>query len=43
MFFFKFIYFPAIDESQLGKRGYLTPMTAKEYILALWKNEGNGC
>uniref|UniRef100_A0A8D2Q056 DNA-directed RNA polymerase subunit n=1 Tax=Zosterops lateralis melanops TaxID=1220523 RepID=A0A8D2Q056_ZOSLA len=23
-----------------GKRGYLTPMTAKEYILALWKNEG---
>ncbi|NXO01139.1 RPA1 polymerase, partial [Rhinopomastus cyanomelas] len=30
----------AIDESQLGKRGYLTPMTAKEYIMALWKNEG---
>ncbi|NWT00221.1 RPA1 polymerase, partial [Mionectes macconnelli] len=30
----------AIDESQLGKRGYLTPMTAREYILALWKNEG---
>ncbi|OPJ70789.1 DNA-directed RNA polymerase I subunit RPA1 isoform B [Patagioenas fasciata monilis] len=30
----------AIDESQLGKRGYLTPMAAKEYILALWKNEG---
>ncbi|NWS67386.1 RPA1 polymerase, partial [Crotophaga sulcirostris] len=30
----------AIDESQLGKRGYLTPMTAKEYIRALWKNEG---
>ncbi|KAM7113084.1 DNA-directed RNA polymerase I subunit RPA1 isoform 2-T2 [Ciconia maguari] len=30
----------AIDESQLGKRGYLTPMTTKEYILALWKNEG---
>ncbi|NXT38325.1 RPA1 polymerase, partial [Pelecanoides urinatrix] len=30
----------ALDESQLGKRGYLTPMTAKEYILALWKNEG---
>uniref|UniRef100_A0A8C4VBW5 DNA-directed RNA polymerase subunit n=1 Tax=Falco tinnunculus TaxID=100819 RepID=A0A8C4VBW5_FALTI len=29
-----------IDESQLGKRGYLTPMTAKEYILALWRNEG---
>ncbi|KAM9236797.1 DNA-directed RNA polymerase I subunit RPA1 [Leptosomus discolor] len=30
----------ALDQSQLGKRGYLTPMTAKEYILALWKNEG---
>ncbi|NWR71499.1 RPA1 polymerase, partial [Centropus unirufus] len=30
----------AIDESQLGKRGYLTPMTAKEFIRALWKNEG---
>ncbi|NXH11506.1 RPA1 polymerase, partial [Bucco capensis] len=30
----------ALDESQLGKRGYLTPMTAKEYIVALWKNEG---
>ncbi|KAM6269791.1 DNA-directed RNA polymerase I subunit RPA1 isoform 1-T1 [Porphyrio hochstetteri] len=30
----------AFDESQSGKRGYLTPMTAKEYILALWKNEG---
>ncbi|XP_054058635.1 DNA-directed RNA polymerase I subunit RPA1 isoform X1 [Rissa tridactyla] len=29
-----------IEESQLGKRGYLTPMTAKEYVLALWKNEG---
>uniref|UniRef100_A0A8B9IUU5 DNA-directed RNA polymerase subunit n=1 Tax=Amazona collaria TaxID=241587 RepID=A0A8B9IUU5_9PSIT len=29
-----------IDENQLGKRGYLTPMTAKEYVLALWKNEG---
>uniref|UniRef100_A0A8B9PGK6 DNA-directed RNA polymerase subunit n=1 Tax=Apteryx owenii TaxID=8824 RepID=A0A8B9PGK6_APTOW len=29
-----------IDETQLGKRGYLTPMTAKEYILSLWKNEG---
>ncbi|NXU55669.1 RPA1 polymerase, partial [Turnix velox] len=29
-----------IDESQLGKRGYLTPMTAKELILSLWKNEG---
>ncbi|NXL86536.1 RPA1 polymerase, partial [Alectura lathami] len=29
-----------IDETQLGKRGYLTPMTAKEFVLALWKNEG---
>ncbi|OXB78798.1 UNVERIFIED_CONTAM: hypothetical protein H355_011816 [Colinus virginianus] len=29
----------AIDETQLGKRGYLTPMTAKEFVLALWKNE----
>ncbi|KAM8808325.1 DNA-directed RNA polymerase I subunit RPA1 [Eudromia elegans] len=29
-----------IDEAQLGKRGYLTPMTAKEHILSLWKNEG---
>uniref|UniRef100_A0A672THQ5 DNA-directed RNA polymerase subunit n=1 Tax=Strigops habroptila TaxID=2489341 RepID=A0A672THQ5_STRHB len=29
-----------ITDDQLGKRGYLTPMTAKEYILALWKNEG---
>ncbi|XP_068535714.1 DNA-directed RNA polymerase I subunit RPA1 [Anas acuta] len=30
----------AIDETQLGKRGYLTPMTAKEFIMSLWKNEG---
>uniref|UniRef100_H3A1U0 DNA-directed RNA polymerase subunit n=1 Tax=Latimeria chalumnae TaxID=7897 RepID=H3A1U0_LATCH len=29
-----------IDESQLGKRGYLTPNTAKEHIVELWKNEG---
>ncbi|XP_029448624.1 DNA-directed RNA polymerase I subunit RPA1 isoform X2 [Rhinatrema bivittatum] len=29
-----------IDETELGKRGYLTPSTAKEYTLALWKNEG---
>ncbi|PKU48663.1 dna-directed rna polymerase i subunit rpa1 [Limosa lapponica baueri] len=36
----KIIVLEGIDESQLGKRGYLTPMTAKEYILALWKNEG---
>ncbi|XP_006111690.2 DNA-directed RNA polymerase I subunit RPA1 [Pelodiscus sinensis] len=32
---------PAIvDETQLGKRGYLTPITAKDHIVALWKNEG---
>uniref|UniRef100_A0A8C2Y7P2 DNA-directed RNA polymerase subunit n=1 Tax=Coturnix japonica TaxID=93934 RepID=A0A8C2Y7P2_COTJA len=31
---------PLIDETQLGKRGYLTPMTAKKFVLALWKNEG---
>ncbi|XP_068023789.1 DNA-directed RNA polymerase I subunit RPA1 isoform X2 [Melanerpes formicivorus] len=30
----------ALDDSQLGKRGYLTPITAKQYIMALWKNEG---
>ncbi|XP_048373560.1 DNA-directed RNA polymerase I subunit RPA1 [Sphaerodactylus townsendi] len=30
----------AIDETQLGKRGYLTPSTAKEHVEALWKNEG---
>ncbi|MBN3305594.1 RPA1 polymerase, partial [Amia calva] len=29
-----------IDESQLGKRGYLTPSTTKEHILRLWENEG---
>ncbi|XP_026503885.1 DNA-directed RNA polymerase I subunit RPA1 [Terrapene carolina triunguis] len=29
-----------IDETQLGKRGYLTPITAKDHIVALWKNEG---
>ncbi|NXI55259.1 RPA1 polymerase, partial [Chloroceryle aenea] len=30
----------AFDDSLSGKRGYLTPVTAKEYIVALWKNEG---
>ncbi|KAL8175797.1 UNVERIFIED_CONTAM: DNA-directed RNA polymerase I subunit RPA1 [Gekko kuhli] len=30
----------AIDETQLGKRGYLTPSTAKDHVEALWKNEG---
>ncbi|KAL7976983.1 hypothetical protein Chor_008932 [Crotalus horridus] len=29
-----------IDETQLGKRGYMTPLTAKQHIEVLWKNEG---
>uniref|UniRef100_A0A8C6X3L5 DNA-directed RNA polymerase n=1 Tax=Naja naja TaxID=35670 RepID=A0A8C6X3L5_NAJNA len=29
-----------IDETQLGKRGYMTPLTAKKHIEVLWKNEG---
>ncbi|XP_042331247.1 DNA-directed RNA polymerase I subunit RPA1 [Sceloporus undulatus] len=29
-----------LDETQLGKRGYLTPMIAKQHIEALWKNDG---
>ncbi|XP_053115784.1 DNA-directed RNA polymerase I subunit RPA1 [Hemicordylus capensis] len=29
-----------IDETQLGKRGYMTPATAKKHVEALWKNEG---
>ncbi|XP_066483326.1 DNA-directed RNA polymerase I subunit RPA1 [Tiliqua scincoides] len=29
-----------IDETQLGKRGYMTPATAQKHIEALWKNEG---
>uniref|UniRef100_A0A5F8HDH2 DNA-directed RNA polymerase subunit n=1 Tax=Monodelphis domestica TaxID=13616 RepID=A0A5F8HDH2_MONDO len=29
-----------IDDAYLGKRGYLTPSTAREHVLALWKNEG---
>lgn len=32
--------FLAIDETQLGKRGYMTPLTAKQHIEVLWKNEG---
>ncbi|XP_061446852.1 DNA-directed RNA polymerase I subunit RPA1 [Rhineura floridana] len=29
-----------IDETQLGKRGYMTPAIAKKHFEALWKNEG---
>lgn len=29
-----------IDDTQLGKRGYLTPSTAREHIMSLWENEG---
>ncbi|KAG7461546.1 hypothetical protein MATL_G00192190 [Megalops atlanticus] len=29
-----------IEESQLGKRGYLTPSTAKEHVVKLWEKEG---
>uniref|UniRef100_A0A7M4DXU4 DNA-directed RNA polymerase n=1 Tax=Crocodylus porosus TaxID=8502 RepID=A0A7M4DXU4_CROPO len=29
-----------IDESHMGKRGYMTPISAKEHVTALWKNEG---
>ncbi|XP_044518994.1 DNA-directed RNA polymerase I subunit RPA1 [Gracilinanus agilis] len=28
------------NDAYLGKRGYLTPSTAREHVLALWKNEG---
>uniref|UniRef100_A0A452TPE3 DNA-directed RNA polymerase subunit n=1 Tax=Ursus maritimus TaxID=29073 RepID=A0A452TPE3_URSMA len=28
------------DRSQMGKRGYLTPTSAREHLTALWKNEG---
>lgn len=31
---------PGIEEAQLGKRGYLTPISAREHLLTLWKNEG---
>ncbi|XP_038608300.1 DNA-directed RNA polymerase I subunit RPA1 isoform X1 [Tachyglossus aculeatus] len=30
----------AIDDAQLGRRGYLTPDTARDHIVALWENEG---
>ncbi|XP_004388292.1 DNA-directed RNA polymerase I subunit RPA1 [Trichechus manatus latirostris] len=29
-----------IEEAQLGKRGYLTPTSAREHLIALWENEG---
>ncbi|XP_063551801.1 DNA-directed RNA polymerase I subunit RPA1 isoform X3 [Gorilla gorilla gorilla] len=29
-----------IEEAQIGKRGYLTPTSAREHLSALWKNEG---
>ncbi|XP_069488274.1 DNA-directed RNA polymerase I subunit RPA1 [Ambystoma mexicanum] len=29
-----------IDDTDLGKRGYLTPSTAREHIVSLWENEG---
>ncbi|XP_036895036.1 DNA-directed RNA polymerase I subunit RPA1 [Sturnira hondurensis] len=29
-----------IEEAQMGKRGYLTPTSAREHLSALWKNEG---
>ncbi|XP_055096767.1 DNA-directed RNA polymerase I subunit RPA1 isoform X2 [Symphalangus syndactylus] len=29
-----------IEEAQTGKRGYLTPTSAREHLSALWKNEG---
>ncbi|KAL0620200.1 DNA-directed RNA polymerase I subunit RPA1 [Plecturocebus cupreus] len=28
-----------IEETQMGKRGYLTPTSAREHLFALWKNE----
>ncbi|EPY82079.1 DNA-directed RNA polymerase I subunit RPA1 [Camelus ferus] len=31
---------PGIEEAHLGKRGYLTPSSAQEHLIALWKNEG---
>ncbi|XP_045139829.1 DNA-directed RNA polymerase I subunit RPA1 [Echinops telfairi] len=31
---------PEIEEAQLGKRGYLTPNSAREHLTALWENEG---
>ncbi|XP_072860138.2 DNA-directed RNA polymerase I subunit RPA1 isoform X2 [Pogona vitticeps] len=29
-----------IDENHMGKRGYMTPATAKQHVKSLWKNEG---
>ncbi|XP_008065778.1 DNA-directed RNA polymerase I subunit RPA1 [Carlito syrichta] len=29
-----------IEEAQMGKRGYLTPTSAREHLFAIWKNEG---
>ncbi|KAM6179358.1 DNA-directed RNA polymerase I subunit RPA1 isoform 2-T2 [Erethizon dorsatum] len=29
-----------IEEAQMGKRGYLTPSSAREHLGAIWKNEG---
>ncbi|XP_012587032.1 PREDICTED: DNA-directed RNA polymerase I subunit RPA1 isoform X2 [Condylura cristata] len=31
---------PGIEDAQMGKRGYLTPSSAQEHLIALWKNEG---
>lgn len=31
---------PGIEEAQMGKRGYLTPLSAQDHLIALWKNEG---
>ncbi|XP_058523654.1 DNA-directed RNA polymerase I subunit RPA1 [Ochotona princeps] len=29
-----------IEEAQMGKRGYLTPNSAREHLFAIWTNEG---
>uniref|UniRef100_A0A8D2KPH9 DNA-directed RNA polymerase subunit n=1 Tax=Urocitellus parryii TaxID=9999 RepID=A0A8D2KPH9_UROPR len=29
-----------IEETQMGKRGYLTPSSAREHLFSIWKNEG---
>ncbi|KAM8785455.1 DNA-directed RNA polymerase I subunit RPA1 [Rhynchonycteris naso] len=29
-----------IEDALMGKRGYLTPISAREHLSALWKNEG---
>ncbi|XP_003799250.1 DNA-directed RNA polymerase I subunit RPA1 isoform X1 [Otolemur garnettii] len=29
-----------IEDMQMGKRGYLTPTSAREHLFSLWKNEG---